>query len=82
MRCRWQDDQVDFVIAKTGQAATSVAIVYLARDVATTGVMMLGRLTDITNLPDPKANVNAWEVQRVNKTCDVNATEFLRKVFL
>ena len=79
--CRWQDIAVNFVLPN-GEIGTSSAIVFLERDVAEQGVMLLGRLASVTNPSDPKSNVGAWEVKRVNKTPSLGANQFLRKVFL
>ena len=45
-------------------------------------ILMLGKLTDITDAVNPKENINAWEVRRFEKLPNIKNTEQLRTVFL
>lgn len=81
IKCRWTDKNEIFISAQ-GDERVSHAMVLVDRDLAVGGVLMLGTLTDVTDLNDPKQNDNAWEIQAFHKIPDFKAKKFLRKVFL
>ena len=55
---------------------------FVDRDVDVGGVLMLGMLTDVDDVNNPKANEGAWEIKRFDKIPTLKADQFLRRVFL
>ena len=81
IECRWKDVSEE-TIAANGMRMTSKSKVYVDRDVSVGGVLMLGVLTDITDLVDVKENEGAREIRRFDKTPNLKATEFIRLAWL
>ena len=79
--CRWEDVIQEFVDAKD-ETVFSQAIVYVDRDVKLRGVLMLGTLSDVSDMDNPKENEGAWEIRRFDKLPNLRNTEFLRTVYL
>ena len=75
--CRWQDDAVLFRDAQ-GREVTSSSIVYVDRDVAVRGFLVLGDHT--TELPHRV--VGAFEIRQVGKSPLLSESETLYKAFL
>lgn len=78
---RWEDISEEFIDSNNTRQLSN-ARVYVDRDVSVGGILMLGKLTDITDAVNPKENVNAWEIRRFEKLPNINNTEQLRTVFL
>ena len=77
--CRWEDKQ-EITLTKKGRSFTSMAVVYVDRDLIESSVLMLspiqscgGYLQVVTlNQTDPYANNGAWEVsvfQKIPNNC-------------
>ena len=79
--CRWVDKAIQYVDA-VGETRISHSVVYVESDVVLGGFLMLGELDDVTDEDTPLNNVNAWEIQRFDKTPNLKNTEFLRVVYL
>ena len=79
--CRWEDVSEEFLDVN-GAVRMSLAKVYVDRDMALGGVLMLGALADITDEENPKGNIGAWEIRRFEKLPDLKAKEFLRTAIL
>lgn len=76
---RWEEKNALFV-NKAGEEVVSKAIVYLDTDVDTEGYLAPG---DRTSFSSPLgAGVGGIQIQGYEKTPDLRATEFLRKVYL
>jgi len=80
IECRWEAKSEEFVAAN-GTKTTSRAVVYVDRDVDVGGVLMLGELTDVTDV-DAKENEGAWEIKRFDRIPNLKATEYLRIAYL
>ena len=81
IRCRWEDVNEEY-ISSSGTREVSRAKVFVDRDVDVGGVLMLGMLTDVDDVNNPKANEGAWEIKRFDKIPTLKADQFLRRVFL
>ncbi len=79
--CRWEDKSEEFLDSK-GERQMSNAIVYVDRDMAVGGILMLGTTGDITDAVNIKENAGAWEIRRFDKLPNIRASEFLRTVYL
>lgn len=79
--CRWEDTNEEF-IGPNGERVAARCIVYTDRDVRLRGVLMLGTMVEVTDLANPKANDNAWEIRRFDKMPNLRNTEVLRKAYL
>ena len=78
---RWEDVSEEFIDSNNTRQL-SRARVYVDRDMSVGDILMLGKLTDITDAVNPKENINAWEVRRFEKLPNIKNTEQLRTVFL
>jgi len=78
---RWSNKIVQF-IDFNGSEQMSKSKVFVDRDMVASEVLMLGSLTDVTDLTNPKENDGAWEIRGFNKVPNFKATEFLRTAFL
>lgn len=78
---RWEDVNIEFMDAES-ERQMSRARVFVDRDVEVNGVLLLDGITSSTNLTDPKANDEAWEIRRYEKLPNLRNTEFLRTALL
>lgn len=81
IECRWEG-RVEEFIAPNGTRHLSQAVVYVGEDVDVGGILMLGKLTDITDEENIKENEGAWEIKRFDKLPNLRNTEFLRTAYL
>ena len=79
--CRWDDVQKEFISAR-GDQEVSLAELIVDRDLEVKGVLMLGVLSDVVDLDDPKSNEGAWEIRMIGKTPDKKARKFLREAIV
>jgi len=79
--CRWEDITQEY-IDPMGTRQVSHSRVYVDRDVNIGGVLMLGELTDVTDLTTPKENLGAWEIRQFEKLPNIRNTEVLLTVYL
>jgi len=79
--CRWETKNIEFIDANMTRRL-SKSIVYLRSDVRVGGVLMLGTLSDVTNLTIPKKNDYAFEVFRFDKSPTLNTKQYIRKAYL
>ena len=80
-KVRWEDVNEEF-LDNQGQIQMSRAHVFVGLDILPGSILMLGRLTDITDAVNIKENNGAWEVRKFDKPPNLKATEFLRTAFL
>jgi len=70
--CRWEDTVTIFV-GITGTEESSKAVVMID-DVLVGGLLMLGTLSDVTDLADPRNNIGAWEIRQKEKIPNLRNT--------
>lgn len=85
-RVRWEDKLEQF-LDKNGAVQMSSAIVYVPKlpdgsEVLVGGYLWLGDRADLISETDPRANVTAEEIKRVEKLPTLKATETLRTCYL
>lgn len=80
---RWEERQEKFISA-AGQEAMSKAILYVEQDMDLGGYLFLGSLTDLASdeETDPLIVDNAYAIQASEKTPNLKADVFLRKLWL
>ena len=78
--CRWEAKQTEFFTPE-GERKVSSAVVFVAVDVATGGVLFQGPLSSSVDENNPKANVGAVEIQAFTKIEDLDDLEFCRTAF-
>jgi hypothetical protein len=81
IKCRWEDVAVEY-ISPDGTQQTSKSVVYVDRDVQVGEMLMLGQLSDVTNMSQPWNNAGALEVKQFSKLPDLRARRYLRTVYL
>ena len=83
IKVRWEDS-TEQVLSPTGQTQAVKSKVYCGKDdgVVETGVLWLGRKTDLTSQTEPFANHGAGRIFRVDKLPDVKARDTLVTAFL
>jgi hypothetical protein len=81
IKCRWEDVSVQFLDAQ-GEIQMSNAVVYTDRITPTKGVLMEGKLADITDPVNIKENEGAWEIRRFDKLPTLNNKEVLMTAHL
>lgn len=81
IKCRWTDVSEEYIDAK-GAKRLSHSKVYVDRDVDIDGVLMLGKIIDVTDEENPRENDGAEEIRRFDKVPNLKATEFLLTAFL
>jgi hypothetical protein len=79
--CRW-DDKTEEMIMGDGTRDLSRAEVIVDREVLIRGVLLLGELSDVGDLDNPKKNEGAYEIRRVDMNPDSDAEETLIRAFL
>lgn len=81
LKCRWEDVNEEFITANETKM-TSKSKVYVESDADVGGVLMLGLLSDVTDLVNVKENDGADEIKRFDKIPNLKATEFVRLAWL
>ncbi len=81
IKCRWEAKNVEFLDPK-GEIQMSNAVVYVDRDTAIGGILMLGTASDITDTVNIKENDGAWEIRRFDDLPNLKASEFLKTAYL
>jgi len=80
--CRWEDKTGTFM-SNRGEQLYSKAEVYTLQDVDENGWLFLGELMDLDSTSNPKAQDNAYEIKRFDKSPALRSTTvFLRKAYL
>jgi hypothetical protein len=83
--CRWEDLIGQFTSNK-GEQIYSKSVVYTLQDLDNNGYLFLGTLADlnaVSNINDPKAIDDAYEIKRFDKLPALGSTsEFVRKAYL
>ena len=81
--CRWED-RSEVVTADDGAEVVSKAVVYVTQDVVKNGFLYLGSLTDLDSIETdhPESVEGAHRIRVFQKSPDMTATAFVRKVYL
>ena len=79
IKCRWEDEVVTSIDV-SGREVIFYYTIYVDRDVAQDGMLLLGKLEDLT-VPLPPHST-AKKVRRFEKLPDLRVKDYLRTAFL
>jgi len=85
-RVRWEDN-IEVFIDASGSTQRSNALVYVpilcnGDELQVGGFLWLGDKVDLTDEVDPRNNVDAYELRRLDKLPNFKSTAFLRTAYL
>jgi hypothetical protein len=75
--CRWDETTVEY-LSKDGTKEVSNCQVFVDRDMAVGGLLMLGTLDDIQDSENPMLNDGVHEIKSFQKTPNLKVSEYLR----